>query len=341
MNTKFFASANSYNGFYSLFDEIFKSEEYEKIFVIKGGPGTGKSSLINSVSKFAEKNGGKAEYYYCSSDVNSLDGSIIDICGKRFAIIDGTAPHQRDAIYPSAVDEIVNLTDNLDASWIEAQREKIITLSLQKSRAYKTAYSYLRLSGKCHEEINNKMIDCFCELSAQKFISNLSDMTNLDDKKSIRRRFISSFSKDGYKSFHQNSSNCQIGGSKICSQILLKYILDTLHASKLEMYPSPLVPNLPEKLIINEKYSIGLATDISDIESDKFFNITKSGHEEVRLAKKMEKEFLSEASRWLSIASDIHFQLEDIYKNAMNFEKNNVVFDKICKKILKVCDYSS
>ena len=37
---KYFGAANSYNGFISYFDKIFDSKEYDKIYVLKGGPGT-------------------------------------------------------------------------------------------------------------------------------------------------------------------------------------------------------------------------------------------------------------------------------------------------------------
>ena len=43
---EFFASANGYTGFRSYFDEIFDSRDYTAIYVLKGGPGTGKSTLL-------------------------------------------------------------------------------------------------------------------------------------------------------------------------------------------------------------------------------------------------------------------------------------------------------
>ena len=39
---KYFAAANSGEGFYSLFDSVFDRKTLEKIYLLRGGAGTGK-----------------------------------------------------------------------------------------------------------------------------------------------------------------------------------------------------------------------------------------------------------------------------------------------------------
>ena len=41
---KYFAAANTESGFFSLFDEVFSPEHLRRIYILKGGPGTGKST---------------------------------------------------------------------------------------------------------------------------------------------------------------------------------------------------------------------------------------------------------------------------------------------------------
>ena len=48
-NEKYFAAANSYKGFKSYFDRIFAPEQFDRIYIIKGGPGTGKSSIMKNI----------------------------------------------------------------------------------------------------------------------------------------------------------------------------------------------------------------------------------------------------------------------------------------------------
>ena len=47
MNRTYFLGANSKNGFYSLYDELFAGEY--RLHIIKGGPGTGKSSFMRKI----------------------------------------------------------------------------------------------------------------------------------------------------------------------------------------------------------------------------------------------------------------------------------------------------
>ena len=343
MDTKFFASANSYNGFYSLFDNIFSSEKFDKVFIIKGGPGTGKSSMMRSIGEFVKEKDGEIELYYCSSDTNSIDG-IINLGEKSIAIMDGTAPHQRDASFPIVIDEIINLAEGLDPMWIGAKRDDIITLSSQKSNAYKAAYSYLKLAGECHRVMCSKRIEKFSRQSALKYIYKILNEYDTDDATVTHKRFVSSFSKNGYKTFwglnDKYNTQTKIGGDKTCAEILLGFIAENISCKKLKIFPSPLSPNYPEKIEVNENRLICMNSESYDIMSNDFFKFSKTDFEEIRLVEKSHEEFLSEAARWLSIASDIHFRLEDVYQKAMNFENNNLIFDKICKNILKVCEYS-
>ena len=143
--TKFFAAANTEDGFFSLFDEIFPPEKLKRIYILKGGPGTGKSTLMRSVGFTAEANGYDAEYYYCSSDTGSLDGVVIPALG--IAVMDGTAPHMTDPRYPGAVERIVNLGEAFDLAGLEGERERLLSQISAKRDAYRTAYRYLSAAG--------------------------------------------------------------------------------------------------------------------------------------------------------------------------------------------------
>ena len=55
-NDSFFAAANGFSGFRSYFPDVFKSSDYTRIFILKGGPGTGKSSLLRKLCEFGIEN---------------------------------------------------------------------------------------------------------------------------------------------------------------------------------------------------------------------------------------------------------------------------------------------
>ena len=153
MNKKqYFASSNSMMGFQSYFNEIYDPTKLSRTYIIKGGPGTGKSTTIKDVGSYFEDDH-ECEYFLCSSDPNSVDGLIID---HKIAIIDGTSPHSTEAKYPGAVEIIVDNATGISLDIAERKRE-IIDLSKEKSKYYKYAYTYLRAAGEIKKEHIKKL----------------------------------------------------------------------------------------------------------------------------------------------------------------------------------------
>ena len=54
---QFFLGANAPTGFYSLYDQLIDPAEAEDIYILKGGPGCGKSSLMKRVGGALEERG--------------------------------------------------------------------------------------------------------------------------------------------------------------------------------------------------------------------------------------------------------------------------------------------
>lgn len=88
---RFFLGANSSQGFVSRFDQLGNPNEGWRCTIIKGGPGTGKSSIMKSLVTAMADQCNYIEEIYCSSDVDSLDGVIFP--EKKLSIADGTSPH--------------------------------------------------------------------------------------------------------------------------------------------------------------------------------------------------------------------------------------------------------
>lgn len=88
---QYFLGANAPTGFYSLYDHLLSPEEARAIYILKGGPGCGKSTLMRKIGAWAEESGLETEYVLCSGDPDSLDAVLLPQSGV--AIVDGTAPH--------------------------------------------------------------------------------------------------------------------------------------------------------------------------------------------------------------------------------------------------------
>ena len=139
---KYFAASNSSEGFCSYYNEVFNPQNFYKIYVIKGGSGTGKSFFMKEIAKCAELYGFSVNYIYCSSDADSLDGIIIN--ERKVAVLDGTFPHIYEPKYIGAVESFVNLAEFLDEKMLSSSRRVIESISLEKKGGFERAYRELR-----------------------------------------------------------------------------------------------------------------------------------------------------------------------------------------------------
>ena len=141
----YYAAANTEKGFCSLFGEVFSPDSLSHIYIIKGGPGTGKSTFIKSIGAEAEALGLDSEYYYCSADTSSLDGIKIPALGT--AVIDGTPPHACEPRYPGACEKIINLGECLDEAALAEKRGEIERLTRECGECYTRGAHFLAAAG--------------------------------------------------------------------------------------------------------------------------------------------------------------------------------------------------
>lgn len=337
----FLASANGYTGFKSYFDSIFDPKDYLKIFVLKGGPGTGKSSLMKHIAKIGGEKSVSVELFYCSSDPASLDGVVLEKENKRIAVIDGTAPHERDARLPGAIDEIVPLGMGFDTGALEKEKETIKQLNDNKLYYYSEAYKYLSISSLFDTNIA-------AEMTSRVDFTSLNDIARIElkeifsskyNKKSTR--LVSHFSKYGLSGFNTlyNISDrvISISGPFSSPFYFLNNVCEMLDDNSIGYMriPHPLngkyteaiyFPDIRISLLANgnSAESISLCDHNNDI--DKIANDPKL----IEMDRDRLK-YLNFAATSLSKASDYHFKLEDIYVKSMNF---NIV-DRIREKLIE------
>ena len=142
---KYFLAANSCQGFFSAFRENYSVSDGWRVTLIKGGPGTGKSSFMRHLAAHGTDRGEETVLVVCSSDPQSLDGVIFPRL-KRL-VVDATAPHTLD---PQCVGVCENLLD-LGAFWSEEKlqqhRDDILLESEQNKLLHQTAARYIAAAG--------------------------------------------------------------------------------------------------------------------------------------------------------------------------------------------------
>lgn len=132
-----FPGGNTWQGFYSFYEYIIKEDAARK-YVIKGGPGVGKSTFMKKTGDYFAGKGFNIEYHWCSSDNDSLDAVVLS--DHQIALVDGTAPHVVDPRHPGAVDEIINLGEFWDEDLLRSERGKIIASNHRIGQLFRLAY---------------------------------------------------------------------------------------------------------------------------------------------------------------------------------------------------------
>ena len=352
-----FISANGFNGFRSHYNEVFKSESFERIFVIKGGPGTGKSSLMKKIRDRYKKENIRIESIYCSSDPSSLDGLILTREETKIGLVDGTAPHERDAIFPGVTDEIINLGEGLEHDELFGSKHEIRRLSNYKKIAYKNGYGLLRISGEAirtyHDIYPCSDIYSWAVSFCSEFIREKSARLQRDEQLG----FSSAFSRFGKSVLSENLPRKRDyilrgnGFTEYAATRALKSALrdNNVHFSAM---PSPLSDDLID-IIITPEFKIYAHSMLRDSfifddgitpipYSDKTIAATfidlpdtayKSGDSSASMLPSIYSQLLSDAARHFEEAASYHLALEKIYSTAMDFSVADRYYDYITSKI--------
>lgn len=337
---EYFAATNGFEGFRSYFHDIFNPKNYDTIYILKGGPGTGKSSIMRYLASSLNDKCESIDLIYCSSDVKSLDGIVIKEKNKNIAIIDGTAPHMTDPKYPGASEKIVNLGECWNEKALKTQRKNIIQITESKECAYKSAYHYLKICKMIDQRIEEIIEKLFVYDCIEKIKELIPDESSTSFK--TEDKFIEAFGNGGFYRVNgmKGKKTYSVVGIYGSEFIFYRYLIDFLQKKKISYLRYPSVLKNGESIgvfitetqteIINLTGSVPYENNI--IDTSRFLNQTELSKEKNRL------EFLwreREIMLWNSVsefksASNYHFELEKIYTSAMNFNK----IDKVKEKLL-------
>ncbi len=332
----YFAAYNGYNGFKSLFDPLFDPKRHDRVFILKGGPGTGKSTLLKGLIKWGNNKGAECDAVYCSSDPSSLDGVIIRKGEKSVAMLDGTSPHIYDPKFPGAKDEIINLGDAFNTDMLISKANIITSLGTKKSEAYSDAYSCLKIAGEIKRAIN----ELYDRALDRELISDITESIYdrlSDDEISYTHDVycISSFSRQGYTRLDDvyKGDRTVIGllGNGYTEYKVMKSLASRLTEQNRAtvICPSPFGDGEIEA-IYTENYMI-ITGNPADIDIDTT-PILKS-EPDIRGLQDLYNSALVLSKDSFKSASEWHFKLEDIYSDCMDFKNNDTVFDNITEKI--------
>lgn len=346
----YFAAANTAAGFVSSFSELFDaaSGEWNKIYILKGGPGTGKSGFLRKTADAAEKRGYKTERFYCSSDTRSLDGVRIPELGV--ALLDGTAPHMVDPKYPGAVEEILNLGMFFDAGVLREHTTEIRALSGENASHHARAARYLRAAGEMRQVRRGLLDGAFLPEKAARAAQRIVRLCPTEKTETVRAetRFATANSTQGYvhlPSAENSAAHLISVGDK--NGIAAGFLSALVTAAKERgvsyvRYADPLLPSETEGIYLPGCDTVYLADrfgavreDAEHLNATRFYDSARLGEnrEKLRFAAKCETALLDGAYEALASAGNVHDALETYYISAMDFRALDAYTARFLKSV--------
>lgn len=344
---KYFAASNSAEGFKSYYSNVFDPSEYSKIYVIKGGPGTGKSYFLKKAAEHAELCGFSVIYIYCSSDPNSLDGIIVE--GAGIAMLDGTSPHAIECSAPGAIENIVDLGAFWNTAMLAGSRRIIEGLNRQKSRCFERAYRYLAAYKRASENMEDAIRPHIKTEKIKKYISRFIP----DEEGEGRERYLlaDSIGMQGRVSFdtYRQSAGIYyvIKDHFEAGHVLLSALYGELKKKRADMTIS-FDPVLSDRINAITLTSSGLTFRIGADETEdagRVINMKRfvdagdmqEARSDYRMANRLRSGIEELALHELEKAKKYHFTLEEIYGGAMDFSAKDRFCTEFCNKIFSAC----
>ncbi len=344
MNTSYFLGANTAHGFYSLYHH-FACAPGDTLHIIKGGPGTGKSTFMRRIGQAAEDRGYDVEYILCSGDPDSLDGVYIPALHTGWA--DGTAPHVLEPSPFGVTGDYVNLGQFCDIA--QLPQEDITALTRSYRRCYDTAYAYLTAAGLLWRR-RLLQPDAAAEekLRSRARAKIRKELSGGTPSAPATKRFLRALSCQG-DVFLADTVNalcsrlCLLESEHSLEQLFFAEITAELDARSVPYIhcPSPLCPEETEAILLPAERLCFLSSHTAP----EFSGTTRTIHldsyisardkTEHRRRERLCHQLLTTAYTHLSQAKQLHDDLEQLYRPALDTDGLNSYTEQIIHSLFQ------
>ena len=336
LQTNYFLGANSPAGFFSLYDEL---SSLDRLYILKGGPGCGKSTLMRRVAAHAEAAGLEVQHILCSGDPDSLDAVILPERGV--GIVDGTAPHVVEATCPGAVETYVDLSRFYDHHALQPRKAELLAATAEYKGHYKQAYRCLGAAGELRrnltEAVDHAEVRQRLEKRAKGIISReLKKSTH--SARQPERRFLTAVTHRGFIRLWDTVSAqadrvYELSDRHGLAHHLLSPILAAARSAghPIVACPDPMAPDRLAHLILPE-LSLAFVTSTPEspwphrpyrhLRLDAMAEdvLNRSDNPRLRFTRKVAEALTEEGIGGLAQAKAAHDRLEAIYNPHVDFD---------------------
>ncbi len=353
-----FPGGNTCYGFYSFYDYMVPLEVGHK-YILKGGPGVGKSVLMKKIATSFSQQNYDLEYHWCSSDSNSLDGIVIG--DNEICFLDGTSPHIVETKFSGAVDEIINLGRFLNRDLLKNNREDIVKLTRQIGRSFTRAYGRLKEANIAYTELKSYYEEAIDTSAIKRNIRLLADdflQLGSRKEKAVRHLFPGAITPEGLINhldtiITKDTTLFMVKGNPGTGiKNLFDYVFNLIEINEFyaEIFHNPFQPDEIDLILLpEEKLALVDATNFffdytSKIPSSNFkrqldFNMFIDESKLDIYAKSIDSALnrielgIKEAIEFIGKAKKLHDNLESYYVEAMDFPSLEKYQEQLIKEV--------
>lgn len=351
---QYFLGANSPTGFYSLYSQLLPPEQARAIYILKGGPGCGKSTLMGKVAARMEQAGLQTEYILCSGDPDSLDAVVLPQLNA--ALVDGTAPHVVEPKYPGAVERYVNVGDCYDKTALWDLRSQIMACMSGYQGCYQRAYRCLGASAEIFEDQRGALLTPSLSDKLAKRARGIL-LREVPKQKAavpgkIKQRFLGGVTHKGVLClFETATAQCEriyelTDSCGLAHEMLLHLLAGaTANGYDAVVCPDPMAPDRLAHLLLPQLSLAFLSSTAAlpfpgtpyrriRLDAAADHEILRRNRPRLRFAKKVSSALLEEGVACLAQAKAMHDDLESIYNPHVDFTLVDQLAEQIGTELL-------
>lgn len=336
---QYFLGSNSVSGFHSLYDQLLPPGQARAVYILKGGPGCGKSTLMRRVADEMARAGIAQEYILCSGDPDSLDALVLP--QLRVALVDGTAPHVVEPTLPGCVDRYVNLGAGYDHEALFPLREELARYTDDHRACYRRAYRCLASCGGILTDLNGMVLTPALREKLEKRARGILAREFPRQKGAApgqtRRRFLGAVTHKGALClFPTVTAQCsrvyELVDPHAISHVLLQLIWEGALSQGYDaiVCPDPLFPQRPAHLLFPQlDLALVSSTPQHPFPGDPFRrirldtaadrDILRQNRHRMRFAQKVSSALLEQAVEFLSEGKQLHDRMEALFRPHVDF----------------------
>jgi hypothetical protein len=264
------------------------------------------------------------------------------------AVVDGTLPHAYEPRLIGARERIIDLSAFLDCDKLKASKNEISALVTAKGRRYAQIYKYLSVIGVYDKIIEEKLSGAVCCEKLQRAVMKSALWLKRGENYVKRMRIRSAVGSQGVTvlNTYARRAKKRFAISDLCGlgREYLHALLEYSERERISVDVSydPFCPERPDALYYPD-------TDVTFyIGSDNTFDETiinmrrfadderlRAFKPEIRAINKLKNEVKAQLLLEFATVSRLHFALEQIYSDSMDFSSKEKLTEKLIDEIFK------